>query len=409
MEDKYRLDIRKDSYIEIARKVKWYNGSKLSADKFNSLSQTERIKQLRLKSGEVFGLGKRNIRCLSKEHEDKNPSMGFCEETGGFHCFACGCSFDIIDIIGTVFYLKSFGEKYKKAVQMLVEVGADTVYHASFKQWGNKGKSNYTSRKADAYTSTYKGKKNRNSSYDDVPKAMQKTLHNPYYYKISDVSFNRSTECLGYLQLRGIELCLVQGLKRGLDICSFADKYNIRAWEYDGALYLVFINDNGSVCRRWIGGAVNSHTDVRWWNSKGETGIFNERDLYKNDVVFVCEGVFDALTVLALGYNAVSVNSVRNVSLLRDKGNIKAIMLMDFDDKGKEAAKYVNANRSKGAELFVPDFLIDGYRGDSLLAQFKDVNDAVDVKAQSGNTVNRLKTELSRLYKEALQFYKKRG
>lgn len=411
----YNLDIKKDSFKGISQAVKGYKGSKLRADRFNALSQTERIKQLRLKSGEVFGLGKRNIRCLSKEHEDRHPSMGFCEDTGGFHCFACGCSFDIFDIVGRVFHCQTFEKKYGKTVKMLVEAGADTTYHSSSKQWCNKGKGSYTNKKANTYTSTYKGKKNSGSRYDAIPDAMQKPLHNPYYYKITDSVHNNGGYCLGHLQMRGIEFALILGNRQKsnncLGICDFADKYHIRGWEYNGALYLVFINDNGSVCRRWIGGAVDSHTDIRWWNSKDTIGIFNERDLYKNDVVFVCEGAFDALTVLAFGYNAVSINGIQNLNSAMDKGNIKAVVLMDNDDEGKRAARAVNANRRKGTELFVPDFLCDGYNGDSILAQFKDVNEVVTPRANKNleTNIDKLRTELSRLYTEALRFYRRRG
>ena len=42
---------------------------------------------------------RRNFRCLNPEHEDNNPSMGFDRTHNRVHCFSCGASYDIIDLI----------------------------------------------------------------------------------------------------------------------------------------------------------------------------------------------------------------------------------------------------------------------------------------------------------------------
>jgi DNA primase len=43
---------------------------------------------------------KKNFSCLNPNHEDKNPSMAYHEETKRVKCFACGVSYDIFDLIG---------------------------------------------------------------------------------------------------------------------------------------------------------------------------------------------------------------------------------------------------------------------------------------------------------------------
>lgn len=399
-EKRFRIDDSKASYKRLAEVLRQYNGAKISAESFNGATQEERIKGLRKMSGRVFGLGNRNINCISRDHDDATPSMGFCEQTGGFHCFGCGCSCDIFDIVGAVYCCKSFSEKYRKTVKLLVEDGADTAFHPKFTHFGKRGGNSENSINSRAYS-----EKNRKSGIE-VSKAMQKPLHNPYYHRLSDTSFEHQAACLGYLQSRML------GLFLPIDMEQFAEKYYIRGWFYDCALYLVFINDDGTVCRRWIGGAHNYHTDVRWWNTSGNVGIFNERDLYKNDAVFVCEGIFDALTVLACGYNAVSVNGVNNLKKIRGIADIKPIILMDCDSSGRNAAQNINLNSTKGTEFFVPDFLLDECNGDSVLAQFDDVNDVVSYDKYNGNKVYRtdeLRSELKRLYNEGKSFYAKRG
>lgn len=397
-ENKLRIDVSKQSYKKLAELLKNYNGPKISAESFNSGNQEERITGLRKMSGRVFGLGNRTITCISKDHEDTNPSMGFCDKTSGFHCFGCGCSCDIFDIVGAVYGCKSFSERYRKAVKLLAEEGADTVYHPKFAHFGKRGSNSYQGQKST----------NKTGFSGGVPKAMQKPLHNPHYHKLSDTSFKYSNKCLGYLQAR----MLGADLSSQINWEQFAEQYYIRGWFYDCALYLVFINDDGSVCRRWIDGAYNYHKEMRWWNSSGTVGIFNERDLYKNDVVFVCEGIFDALTVLACGFKAVSVNGVNNLTKIRSIDNIKPIILMDCDTSGIAVARNINSSRTNGTDFFVPDFLADESNKDSVLAQVDDVNDVVSFDKYNTKKVYRideLKSELKRLYTEARQFYAKRG
>lgn len=69
------------------------------------------------------------LRCLSPEHEDKNPSMSYWEEANIFHCFSCGANYDIFNLANlfegkplngpefiteNVFYLaQRYGEPYE--------------------------------------------------------------------------------------------------------------------------------------------------------------------------------------------------------------------------------------------------------------------------------------------------------
>lgn len=69
------------------------------------------------------------VRCLSPEHEDKNPSMSYWEEANVFHCFSCNATYDIFNLANlfegkplngpefieeNVFYLaKRYGEPYE--------------------------------------------------------------------------------------------------------------------------------------------------------------------------------------------------------------------------------------------------------------------------------------------------------
>ena len=39
------------------------------------------------------------FRCISPEHEDKNPSMSFYKKKNKCTCFSCGKNYDIFDLV----------------------------------------------------------------------------------------------------------------------------------------------------------------------------------------------------------------------------------------------------------------------------------------------------------------------
>ena len=38
--------------------------------------------------------------CLNPAHRDAHPSMGYNEKNQTVHCFACGATYDIFDLVG---------------------------------------------------------------------------------------------------------------------------------------------------------------------------------------------------------------------------------------------------------------------------------------------------------------------
>jgi replicative DNA helicase len=80
----------------------------------------------------------------------------------------------------------------------------------------------------------------------------------------------------------------------------------------------------------------------------GPADLFNSNVLASDTTVFVCEGSFDVLSVLDLGYSAVGLNSTNNANLFLKaldnaarNGRTKAtpvIIALDNDDKGRQAA-----------------------------------------------------------------------
>ena len=103
--------------------------------------------------------------------------------------------------------------------------------------------------------------------------------------------------------------------------------------------------------------------------------IFGKASLYKQDAqeVFITEGVFDALSIIEAGAEAVATNSAANIDLLlsdlKDRPTAATLILcLDNDDQGQKARQKLE----KGLQDLNMDFIVADVCGD-----FKDPNDAL--------------------------------
>lgn len=60
----------------------------------------------------------RNFKCLNPMHNDDNPSMGYDKNSNRAHCFGCGASYDIFDLVEIYFGIKDKGEQFKKVQEI---------------------------------------------------------------------------------------------------------------------------------------------------------------------------------------------------------------------------------------------------------------------------------------------------
>lgn len=382
------IDKSKESFKALEKRLKSEGYPQLIPAEFNKYPQNKKLEALRKYAGKVFDIGKRRIQCLSKDHEDRHPSMGFYRESGGFHCFSCCGSCDIFDIAGSAYSLPNFKQQYAKVVELFVGPGGDTVYRS------DKGKSKSS-----------KG----NIKTESDKKWRPNPWYNKYYHSLDEISFREVEDVLEYIPTR-----FHKGNFNLEEPVSFIKRFPIKAWECNGPAYMVFFNDDRSVSCRL---ASRGYADVPWRNSKGNVGIFNAQDLEGGDIVFICESCFDALTVKWLtGYKAVSVNGLNNFSKISNRSDVKMVLLFDSDEAGRShAQKYVD-------RFFVPDILLEGYNGDSVLSRFnnlpnyngliKDVNGLVNQRCLQEHKrvyIEESIDELHRLYREAEEFYNRRN
>ena len=88
--------------------------------------------------------------------------------------------------------------------------------------------------------------------------------------------------------------------------------------------------------------------------------LFNERYLnMENEIIFICEGIFDSLSLEELGYKSISLGGVTNQNKLIERLHKKNIFVLAFDndDSGKAATKsLLEKIQSKGQISVIFEF-----------------------------------------------------
>ena len=249
------------------------------------------------------------FRCVSPEHEDKNPSMSFYKKKNKCTCFACGKNYDIFDLVKMEYGLKTFPEQLKKVEEFmknpeLIEDANKTIY----------------------------SKKNieiRLNSTIQEKKVEENKIYPEFYYYYRDCK-KRISET-DYLQKRGISKEVQDKYNIGYDT-DFKEgkmKFPIQA-------IIIPISKDSYTVRN-----INSASKFRY-TKVGEAAIFNYGELEQNrkDTFYIVEGEIDALSIIEAGRKSIALGSVNEVNLLvnklkEDKFNNKFILMLDNDEKGK--------------------------------------------------------------------------
>lgn len=153
---------------------------------------------------------------------------------------------------------------------------------------------------------------------------------------------------VAYLEKRGISLETAKAYYLGYD--AAADPANAPGGNGDKkhpCPRLIIPTNKG----HYVGRRIDGQKDFEKINAKGSSpGIFNNRALYAHDVqeVFVCEGAFDALSILEAGYNAIALNSAGNYAMLLQQLESRrtgaTLILCPDNDQDTQTADKVKKN-----------------------------------------------------------------
>ncbi len=225
----------------------------------------------------VGGRRNRLIRCINPDHRDSTPSMSYHQKTQRLHCFGCGKSYDIFELIAMDYpECDSFPRQIKKACE---------IFGIPFPE--GFGRTDPASEKT---VQVRRGSPEKKAP-EPVPAA-------DYTGMVEEAVAACGTGG-SYFAARGIPA----------ELCA-----RYRLFERDGRAYLPLF-ESGK-CTAYCARAIRDGVQPRYKNSTGSMGLFGV-DYLKGEgqggELFVTEAVFDALSIEACGRHAVALCGAGNV------------------------------------------------------------------------------------------------
>lgn len=288
---------------------KYYSDKKEKAKEFLE----EYLQRKGINTKELF-------RCISPNHEDKNPSMSFYAKKNKCTCFACGKNYDIFDLVKMEYGLKTFPEQLRKVEEFmknpdLIEDVNKTIYSKKniSIELGNNIEKN-------------KSISNKKSVLDpNNPNDIERIIKYQNYIKYC---MSNLKEC-DYLTKRGISKKIQKEYHIGYDPNFKYASFNkaIIIPTYYGCLTARNIDDSSKDRLRKLGNAQIFHYDRIKENPGKE--------------FYIVEGEIDALSIAEAGKKAIALGSVNEINLLvnklkEDKFENKFILMLDNDEIGKK-------------------------------------------------------------------------
>lgn len=305
-----------------------------------------------------------SFKCLNPEHNDSNPSMSVDRtSSSGLHCkcFSCGAYYDTFDLIGMDYGLTDEAAIFSKAYELYgLDVDQRPTAQEDFKDEGqNQPRSRQNTQTTihnNSYTTTYtidEVKEGEKADFTDIVKKAHKELL-------------ETPEAVGYLHRRGMSMETIEAYQIGYD----RDGYNhfLQAYpQYQakgkkaGLYRYIFPYPDTEGRYGYFLTEIADRSQVDNYNGKyrkinrNETNlvaqIFNERYLQTPpSVVFICEGIYDALSVEEAGGKAIAFVGTAHKRFLelcqKYKPNTTFIIALDNDEAGQKATEKVKEGLS---------------------------------------------------------------
>lgn len=241
---------------------------------------------------EEMGINPRkHFKCLNPEHDDSNPSMSYNRQKMNVHCFSCGSTYDIFDLIGLQYNLTDTKEAFKKA----------------FELYGDKPVQSYK---------------------DTTPKA-------EVDYTEYIIRCHQQIHLTDYPSIRGLSHKSIENFKLGYD-----DDFIVREGSTSKQWSALIIPTSiTSFLARNTNPNANKAERIR---KHGESKFFNLKALKQSQPVFIVEGEIDAMSIYECGHQAVALGSIANIYkfvnyLKQNRPTQRIILSLDNDTEGHKA------------------------------------------------------------------------
>lgn len=306
--------------------------------------EEEKIKKLKSFLEEYLNLKGVNtnkfMRCFSETHEDKHPSMSFYRRANVCKCFACGKTYNIFELVGQEYGLKTFKEQVEKAEELYNNRGLIKDINVIYSQKGTSAELDYAREKK-------------------VEKELIDTYGEKIFYFYE---CKKRMENCDYLERRGIS-------KKVIDYHNIGYDPNFKEGKMKFPMQvIIFPTSKSSYTARNI----NEKSNFRYIKV-GEASMFNYWELEKNKKVpfYIVEGEIDALSLAEVNRKAISLGSITDINIFvnrleKDKPENKFYLMLDSDVRGQEAQKELYVALNKIGINCVST---------NILENFKDVNE----------------------------------
>lgn len=275
----------------------------------------------------------------------RNPRSS---DGNGLKCFSCGFSGDIIDL-----YQQTTGADYNTALKDLAQELGITIdpYRpiaaGDFQNEAPRGRTGAF--QASGNNGIPPERKSQQSGAQRPPEAQADYTA---YYQTCRAGL-KDPAAVAYLKGRGISAETAErfwiGFDPAADPASAPGAIGADQAKAHPVPRLILPTGPGHYVARRIDGG----KDFAKLNPKGSRPeIFNERALFAQDVqaVFVVEGIFDALSIIEAGGEAVALSSTSNVGAFlkalekrRSEVGATLVLCLDNDSRGKQATETLRA------------------------------------------------------------------
>lgn len=318
---------------------KRYNEVKTMIDQVKDISLIDIL--------EHFGIEKRNglWQCPNPLHDDSIPSCKYYESTNTLHCFGCNQTWDSIKLWGDLNHQDTTYEFFDICEDLLkfADITIKQYYVKKNKQIKEKEVEN-KQKSVDNYLSFI-------ISYDSIKDSIRKHAINEYFKK-RHINFDKVKQICD---------------KNGIKICH----------NYYKNVNSIIINDNNKLLlQRQIEDYLkddDSKSHQKFVHGNSDISILSSN----SDVLIICEGIYDAFSLITL-YNkdidVISLNSVNNKEKILNDSRIDLkkyrmiYVCTDNDDAGKNTNRYLIDNIYLSNEN-VKKWNIKGYEN------YKDINE----------------------------------
>ena len=296
--------------------------------------------------------------CLNPAHGDRSPSMSFDRRRNRVHCFSCGASYDIFDLVALDYNLTDQRDIFEKTYQLLGITVDDTPRRSKpeedFPEMSGQN-TDKTGQGKDVYTHTDTHTHTHTQPEED---------RLPYY-----------ETCAG--RISGTDYPERRGLSRetlARHMIGYDPDFRTRDYEsgdFTAWQALIIPTGRGSFTARNTDSSAGTKNRYR---NRGAAQIFNYKALYSSaSPVFVVEGEIDALSIEEAGGAAVGLGSIDNVPLLlrileERSPSQPLIVALDNDEKGKAAEDKLTEGLER---LKIAHYRLSPY------GEYKDANEAL--------------------------------